>query len=267
MDYEWNNSKKEFSQIILNDSILKYFTDNYKNMKRLITILSLIVLTQLNINAQTIKSQNIKHAECLFELNDFTKSVSIKDCNATWKWTFDGKWYICEQLIDEFTQMYKYKVVYKFGNKYIVSMAEWGGGGNGFFTKLYLIQIKGNVITLLDNISENAHYRGLNLESTKIAYDYLIYSVYITPYNLMSWYSKPAPNEIYDACNACSVATAKYRYNPYTRQRDFIEIELQKDYSIGDDHFMEVYKKYIQNGKIHLKADDLKIFIAKARNK
>ena len=236
-------------------------------MKQLITILGLIVLTYFNINAQTTNRQSLKHAECLFGFSGNTKAVNINDCKEIWKWTFDGTWYVYEEPVEEFAQMYKYKVVLKSGNRYIVSMAEWGGGGNGFFTNLYFIELKGNEFILLDDISQDAHFRGIDLESTKIAYGYLIYSVYITPANLMSWYGKPAPGEIYDDCNACTVATAKYRYNPYTRKREFIEIELQKAYTIGDDHFMEVYKQYIQMGKTHLKASDLKTFIAKARNK
>ncbi len=209
---------------------------------------------------------SIEHAECLFSFafggypEREADEVNFKDCEGNWKWEQSERWNICE------AQDFYYRVEFNEVDLYVINMF-YNASGSGVFTNLILIEIKDNVFKLVESIAGGDRCQhGIVSEEVKFKDKNLFYSELITPYHLMSWYNTELPFDAYHDCMVCCIGSVNYKYNPETRQKEFISLELMADKSEGEDAFSKTHNYYIKQGKRILNENDIKNFIYLVEN-
>jgi len=242
---------------------------NVNNMK-ILNMSNLLIIFFLAFSCTSSKDVpiSIEHAECLYEYSIreyYQKSqnknaISIKDCEANWKWEINDGWNICKE------ERFAYKIEYNEGNSYVINTF-FSSTGTGEFTHLFLLEIKDGTFNLIESIAggDRCQY-GLISEEVEFKDNLIYYSELITPFHLMSWTGHDLPFGSYDDCMICCCGAAKYKYNPISKEKEFIGIELLLDEIEGNDNFSKTYNLFLQKGKKFLQEKEIIEFIKSADN-
>jgi hypothetical protein len=229
--------------------------------------LSLLVSLVFNscTSQNTETSISIENAECLYEytVRPYPEKgiVNLKDCEENWSWEINHGWNICKE------KGFAYKIEYSENNSYIINTF-YSSSGSGEFTHLFFLDTKKNTFELIESIAGGDRCQnGLISEDVESKDNLIYYSQLITPFHLMSWTGRDLPFNSYDDCMVCCCGAAKYKYNPASKKKEFIGIELLLDELEGNDSFSKTYNSFIKQGKRILDKNDIKEFIKLVENR
>ena len=239
-------------------------------MKTLI-ISNLFVLALLAFSCSDCNNVpvSIEHAECLYEYSIreyFQKSpngyeTSVKNCEENWKWEINDGWNLCKE------EGFAYKIEYNVGNLYVINTF-YIPTGTGEFSHLFLLEIKDGTFKLIESIAGGDRCQhGLISDKVECKDNLIYYSELMTPYHLMSLSGRELPFGSYDDCMVCCCCAAKYKYNPVSKEKEFIGVELLLDELEGNDSFSRTYNQFLKRGTKILKEKDITEFINKVENK
>ena len=161
--------------------------------------------------------------------------INFNKCNEKWVWEKKDRWNICKE------KRFAYKIEVNNGNTYVINMF-YSSSGSGEFTDIKLIEIKNNVINTIESIADGDRWQhGIISENIQFRDNNLYYSELITAYHIMDWSGRNLDLGAYSDCMICCVGSANYKYNPKTRIKEFINIELLLDKLDGSDEFSKTY--------------------------
>jgi len=239
-------------------------------MKMNLLILSIVML--FSCSSEKNLPISIDNAECLFLYKYLASNtvggvpdregnvVNSKDCNEKWTWEQKERWNICKE------QRFAYRIEFNEENLYVINMF-YSSTGTGEFTNLVSLEIKDGVFTLIESIAGGDRCQhGLISEEIEYKDNHIFYSELITPFHLMSWNGRKMPFGSYDDCMICCCGAAKYKYNPISKEKEFLGIELLLDEIEGDDNFSKTYNLFLQKGKKILQEKDIIEFIKSVDN-
>lgn len=226
-----------------------------------ITTLFLVAILAISCSSKNEFPVSVDHAACLFEFvfSDISqpngKEIYTKDCSGMWKWKLDDRWNISKE------NGFSYRIEFNEGDMYVINMV-YDSPGTGVFTKLLLIEIKADTYKLIETIAGGDRCQhGIVSADVKYEEGNLFYSEQITPLHLMRWFNSELPANAYDDCMVCCVGSVMYKYNPISRIKEFVQVELSPDKSTGNDSFSTTYNDFILKGRTVLKEEDIKDFI------
>jgi len=168
-----------------------------------------------------------------------------------------------------------YKCVGKVNNNYVFIVI-YSSGGSGAFTNLFTASISGSSLIYGTNIAGGDRNNG-GIKSALVDSNSVIYSIYATPYKIMSLTSVPSKYyaNVNDGANV-QAGFASYIYHLKTKQRELLSIQLSaqtgngKYYNLVQDKqngatsqqlaFEKLYNRYVGGGKSMLTHEDLKNF-------
>ncbi len=229
--------------------------------------LLLLLLWVIFCSSGTRNPDQIEHAECLMSFIDsefpaeFIKPVSFNQCKEKWKWSQKGKWTYCKE------EGFYYQLKFNKENLYVINML-YNSPGSGVFSRLILLEKSETEFRLLEGIAGGDRcQRGLKIEEVDFKDGLLHYAELITPNRLMSWNDTTESSMEYADCMVCCCGSARYTYDPLTRKKVFLGIDLEAEKLEDDDPFSKTYNRYLEKGKTFLGKDDLTDFIREVRAK
>ena|SRR5690554_1420582 len=236
-----------------------------KSINKLFLLLT-VSFTFSSCSSQTKETLiSLEHAECLYEyvVRPYPEKgiVNLNDCEENWSWEINDGWNICKE------KGFAYKIEYTENNSHIINTF-YSSSGSGEFTSLFFLETKENTFELIESIAEGDRCQhGLFSEDVELKNNMIYYSELITPFHLMSWTGRDLPFDSYADCMVCCCGAAKYKYNPVSKKKEFIGIELLFDEFEGDNSFSKTYNSFIKQGKRILDENDIKEFIKLVENK
>lgn len=229
-------------------------------------IILLCLLSLFGCSSENKPTISIEHAECLFLYtvggvpDREGNVVNVSECDEKWTWVQREGWNICEK------QGFAYKIEFNKDDLYVINML-YSSTGSGEFTNLILIDIKDDVFTLIDTIAGGDRCQhGLVFNEVEYKDNQIYYSEFITPFHLMSWNGRNLPFDAYDDCMICCCGSAKYKYNPLTKVKVFLNVELLLDELKENDSFSKTYNLFLKRGTKILEKNDIDEFINKVEN-
>ena len=232
-------------------------------------------------------------AACVDVINPFSgnepHSATLKKCSATQQKTesMGNGWYQIEYKDESHaddnlpgrTPFFRYKVLYRYHNSFIVSTLS-NGGGTGYFTTLLSIRYHNNKLSLEKQISPIGDRCNGGISDEYVQNHYLYYGVNLTPPDIVSYSNNDdltaklsASDDSLEYSASSCVATAYYKYDLAKRQSEFAYIKLPEqtlNNRIGwTNHykyqacFNQLLNTYITAKKLKWKQTDIDKFTKK----
>ena len=164
-------------------------------------------------------------------------------------------------------EVFAYKPLYRSGNDYILSIYADPKGISEYFY-LFRVRISDDVVKLKEVIDGGDRcQQGVRINDVSIANDTLTFSSYVTPGQIIHWYSSDENVQAFPGCLDCCCGYATLTYDLKNHQKELKNVLILKDHLPQDEIFQKCFKEFskdrgLEHGLL-LSPEELKSFIAK----
>ncbi len=163
-------------------------------------------------------------------------------------------------------ELFAYKTMYHSGDEYIVSVYGDTKGTSEYFY-LLRVRISDDTVTLEEVIEGGDRcQQGVRINDVSIENDTMTFSSYVTPGQIINWYSGDVNTHAISSCMDCCCGYATFTYALKDHQKELKNVMILKNHLPEDEIFQKCFKEFskdsgLEHGLI-LTPEQLKRFIA-----
>lgn len=213
-----------------------------------------------------------RYGEALAELTAYAdkpgmrKEVKVSETSSGTHWAVGKENYTYTLGTGKY-EVFAYKPLFQSGNEFIISVYADPKGTSEYFY-LLRVQITDDTVKLDEVIDGGDRcQQGVRINDVSIANDTLTFSSYVTPRQIINWYSSEINTHELPNCMDCCCGYATFTYDLKGHQKELKNVLILRNHLPEDEIFLKCFKEFSQDrGLEHglvLSPEELKKFIAR----
>ena len=234
---------------------------------KFLVIIALVLFFQ---NSYSQKTDFSKYAIAMSEITTFADNpgfkneVALENSSKEIKWATGEDGYSYTQDI-EYIRVFGYKVLFESNNNLIIGVY-YDSEGTAIYSYLFNVTATENKLVLNQVIGGGDRcHNAVILDEVEIENNVLSYSTLITPFKLMTWFSKPDKETSFDDCMFCCLGFANFKYDLIKQTLEFESIRVIQETLQEGTAIKKTYDDFVKERPMKLSLllnkEELKEFI------